>query len=651
MWSNHLVTPASPSLLVAGLGPRGCIVVERLAALLPDSGLTALELHLVDDAEPGAGRVWATDQPREMCMNTLACALTLFTDESCSGPGPVLPGPSLYEWCRGLHEVHRGREWAYDHPLRPSLLGDPGFRDEVAAMLPESHPSRALYGAYLVWFLDRALALLPPWVSVTWHPTRVVGIDDAGAGRLTRLGDGSTVAADAVILATGWLDTGPGLLDARLGEEVAAARAEGARLDWITPESPIRQDLSGVRPGEPVIVRGLGMGFFDSMALLTIGRGGRFVPSDEPGGLTYEPSGEEPVLHAGSRRGVPFRAKSAYGGPPPAPALRHLRSVDWATVTRPIGYQLDVWPLVVRDAHDAYYRVLAEQRPDALPEGLSPVLEVIGAAPVTELAERLAPLVPAVGDRLDLSALADPASGAYASPDEFDAFVAGYVADDLAEAGLGVRSALKAGLWSVSASRRFVSGLLAFDGSDADSHDTGLGSLMAFGGMVGSGPPAFRNRQLLALMRAGLVHMIGPSVHVAVEGGRFVAWSPAVAGSRVESAVLLDAWMRAHDPARTRDPLMADLLAQGRAVVYERVLTTGGTRPTSSPAIDPPTGRLVRVDGGLDVVHLVGIPVDDARGDTLISPIPGSDATMLYDSASATASAMGILQQVARAAS
>jgi len=55
-------TTRTPSLVVVGLGPRGVICVERLGALLPGSGVECCELHLVEEYEPGAGKVWATDQ-------------------------------------------------------------------------------------------------------------------------------------------------------------------------------------------------------------------------------------------------------------------------------------------------------------------------------------------------------------------------------------------------------------------------------------------------------------------------------------------------------------------------------------------------------------------------------------------------------------
>ena len=66
-------------------------------------------------------------------------------------------------------------------------------------------------------------------------------------------------------------------------------------------------------------MRGMGLGFIDLMALLTEGRGGRFTPDprpDEPGRLSYRPSGREPRLWVGSRRGVPYHSKIRDEGEP-----------------------------------------------------------------------------------------------------------------------------------------------------------------------------------------------------------------------------------------------------------------------------------------------------------------------------------------------
>ena len=52
----------------------------------------------------------------------------------------------------------------------------------------------------------------------------------------------------------------------------------------------------------------MGLAFVDLLVLLTEGRGGRFQETSD-GGLRYLPSGAEPRVWAGSRRGVPFHSK------------------------------------------------------------------------------------------------------------------------------------------------------------------------------------------------------------------------------------------------------------------------------------------------------------------------------------------------------
>lgn len=72
---------SSGTIAIIGGGPRGISVLERLSAqLATNPGTGPVTVHLIDDTEPGAGRVWRTNQTRTLCMNTLADAVTLFTE-------------------------------------------------------------------------------------------------------------------------------------------------------------------------------------------------------------------------------------------------------------------------------------------------------------------------------------------------------------------------------------------------------------------------------------------------------------------------------------------------------------------------------------------------------------------------------------------
>ncbi len=684
--SNH------PSIALIGAGPRGASLIERIGAHLGRDRSRgerggSLDLHVVDDAEIGAGRVWRTDQTRELCMNTLADAVTLFTEPSSTVEGPVVPGPTLYEWCLlagaavlpaddpRLAGIPPERSVRFDEaPVRPGFAED--FRDELAALRPESHPSRALYGEYIRWCFERACAALPENVRVVPRRARAVEVRRIGGRERVSLSDGGHLDADAVIAATGWLER----TDSPGEQRLAEALAHRPELLRVRPGSPVEQDLSGVPAGADVIVRGLGMGFFDTMALLTVSRGGRFEPDPAaPGGLRYRPSGREPILHATSHRGVPFRAKSLYRSLPPRAEQRFLRKADWSAAPRPIDFDRTMWPRIVADAALDHYETLHRVRPQAFTAPLASVRREIEAALDTlldpavqrdlerradqgdeqfsdgagargwleavpeRIDDAVAELVPDRADRFDLLTEMDPAGGGFPDPEAYDAWVRARVADDLAEAELGRDSALKAGLWSIASARGFAGRVGSVGGFDAESRASGFALLHAVGGMAGSGPPAFRSRQLLALIDAGIVRFIGPEALVEVRDEGFFARSPRVDGSGITARVLIDAWMHFHDAGETADPLVGSLLAAGRARPFRIARRTGGSEATGGLDIEPATGLLVGADGSVDpAVHFAGIPVDATLHDTIISPMPGTDPTMLRETDRVARSALAV---------
>ena len=708
--------PARPAprraarIAIIGLGPRGTSLVERLGAHLRADLAPAgapqprgdaqrpVELHLIDDAEPGPGRIWRTDQTRELCMNTLADAVTLFTEPGSTVVGPISEGPTLYEWCILARDtahtapagaascsIPAGRRHAYaQHPARPGLRED--YRDELDAMRPESHPSRALYGEYLAWCFDRAVATLPPSVTVIHHRAQATAIGrvstDGDGERISLQGNGApdSVTVDAVIASTGWLPRAPTSADAALSAQVA----DRPELVWVRDGSPVEQDLRAVRPGQPAIVRGLGMGFFDTVTLLTRGRGGRYVSEPAaPGGLRYLPSGDEPILHVTSRRGVPFRAKSRYGALPPRAPQRLLREVDWAAEPRPLDFDRLLWPRIVGDAFLAHADTLARVRPSALgaaptppePRGAgspdtAPVLAAIEAAirstiapvlrgdiaphlgdVVDAVAAAVAPYIPHPADRLPLAQELRPAERDFASPAAFNAWVRDRVSGDLAEVDLGAESPLKAGLWSISSARGLAAQIGTVGGFDAESRASGYALLSAVGGMVGSGPPAYRNNELLALAEAGIVRFIGPDAAVTVTAGGFTASSPRVAHSAITAPTLIDAWMHFHDVRRSTDPLTLSLIAAGRARPFAVAARDGRPASTAGIDIDPRTGRLIGSTGEIvETIHVAGIPVDATLHGTVISPMPGTDPPMLRETDRVSRSALDTARRAAAAA-
>ncbi|WP_312715121.1 FAD/NAD(P)-binding protein [Corynebacterium flavescens] len=624
------MTPTTPSIALVGMGPRGISLVERLGAHLLDRPPAPIELHLIDDSDIGAGRIWDTSQTKTLCMNTLAGAVTLFTEPTSTTTAPVVEGPTLYEWIQLLRGESAGiapaKKRLFDsHPASVA----PAFAAELATTRPESNPSRALYGAYLHWVYEVALAQLPDSVTVLEHHSRVISVAQAGDHDVLTLSDGSHVSATATALAYGWQV--PALTDSE-------AHLAESGLHWVRPDNPVEQPLSEVPAGIPVLVRGLGMGFFDAMALLTIGRGGIFhEDSSTRSGLRYEPSGREPHLVVSSGRGYPYLPKSEYHSLPPAANLPRF-SAALASLGPEIDFGTEVLPHLLRDAYAAYYQTQDRVAPAALKLPLPEILTRLDAAPITSsdfvgaCREINAALAGVSTDPLDLAHWVRPFADF--SGGSVDDFLASALAHDIAEAVAAADSPLKAALWTISAARKPASIAASPGRLTWDSRSDSYSEFMAFGQMVGSGPPLFRTRELLALVEARLVSFLGPHPNLTFDDTEFTLSTKYASAS---SPWLIDAWMHQPDIRHSTDPLALSLAGRVRAFRdHER--RTGSPETTWERLV-------VHPDGGVDKrLHILGIPTYAQWPDTTISPMPGTDPLMLQE----TDRTAGSLLQAAR---
>ncbi|MEU7040033.1 FAD/NAD(P)-binding protein [Streptomyces varsoviensis] len=560
-----------PALVIVGAGPRATGVLERIAANAPELLDGArLDIHLVDPHPPGGGRIWRHDQSRLLWMNSMAEDVTMFTDDSVTHEGPVRPGPSLAEWA---DLVRTGSL---------TVVLDPETAAELARLTGQTFASRRLQSAYLRWVYERALAALPPHITVHEHRRRAVRVSGPRDGRQqVWLADRPTpLLADLVVLALGHLDAEP---DDE--QRALASFAAEHQLTYLPPEFTADSDLTGLRSGEPVIVRGFGLAFIDLMVLLTEGRGGRYT-DDGPGGtLTYHPSGREPVLHVGSRRGVPYHSKLGYplrGEAPPLPRFFGPAQVD-AVLARPgpRDFRRDVWPLIEKELGFAHYHRLFTAHPHRTAVDWRDFEEKYAACDPGGPALRalVAASVPDPADRLDLDALDRPLAGLrYDSADALQDGLRGYIEADLARAHDPAHSPDLAVFLALLS----VYGQL-----------TRLGDLgpwwHGFFSYVASGPPGPRLRGLLALSRAGVVRFLGADLTVTADPGRgvFRAGGASVPGHAVEARALVEARLPAPSVTRSRDPLLRGLHTDGAAATPAGLLAVS---PADARVLDR-TGR------------------------------------------------------------
>ncbi|MBG6190462.1 hypothetical protein IWX64_001402 [Arthrobacter sp. CAN_A212] len=611
-------TGRNQQVAVVGAGPRGTSVTERLISqwsALPDGQRQRLDIHLIDPELPGPGHVWRPDQSRLFLMNTPS----LFPSVVPVGRAADGLVPSVVD--RSFND------WRTEMTTAPAPSLSSGDREELARLGGSDFPSRALYGRYLEWIYQRLVAHCGDGITVTHHATDALKLTREATGFRVDLADGAALAADAVVLSLGHLP-------AQLNPEQDALRDGAARhsLNYWPPAVPADIDWNRIPARKPVLVRGLGLNFFDVMIQLSEGRGGHFAP-DEAGQLQYHPTGREPLLIAASRRGVPYRAKAQLDSYlPRSVSLRHctvaaLRSFAGQGI-RP-GFDHDIWPLLHRDVLGTYYATLARGAgdrpadPDAFLARLHAALDVTGPGWTSALEMLLAEEMPGA-HRLDVEGLARPFAGRrFADAQEYQDAVLAFLDADVDESIRGEDSPLKMAIGAMNAGRTVIKTVVA-DGGLTDqawmSELRGWFEPLVEG--LASGPPAVRIAQLAALARAGVVRFVGPNPQFTIDGGtgRFVASSPWVDGEEASTSHLVDAMMPPNRAEDSLSPLLRQLLEDG--LVRARVMMSEDGAPVTSPGLDvtlPPYRAIDGAGRAQPNLYVIGLQLASVQWGTAIA--------------------------------
>jgi uncharacterized NAD(P)/FAD-binding protein YdhS len=617
----------SREIALIGAGPRGLSVLERLCANERARPSHARVLvHVIDAARPGAGAVWRTDQERHLLTNTVASQITVYSDAASQIDGPIEPGPSLYEWAAEL--ALRCTRDARD---------DAATLAELRSLGPDTYPTRALVGQYYVDCFRRIRDNAPGHVEIRVHHSRAVAMADVnrypGEPQGVRLADGTWLdQLDAVVLAQGHLPARP-----TPQEERTASLARIHRLTYLTPVNPADADLGGIAAGEPVLLRGLGLCFFDYMALFTLGRGGRF---DRDGGrLVYRPSGREPVLYASSRRGVPYHARGENEKGAHGRYLPRLLTADQVVALRargPVSFARDLWPLIAREVETVYYEALLGRRGRSRHRGVFAARYLACADPDECIAVLDAFGIPAA-DRWSWDVIGgSPRGRVFADRAEFRTWLLKYLAEDVRQAHLGnVTGPLKAALDVLRDLRNEVRLAVDHGSLDGISHRDELeGWYTPLNAFLSIGPPPQRIEEMVALIEAGLLELTGPDTRFRIDtrDRSFVADSETVPGPTVRAKVLIEARLPEPDLRRTTDPLLRHLLNTEACTTYRIHSASGEEYETGGLAVTARPYRVVDVRGRVHPRRFAfGVPTESVHWVTAAGIRPGVDSVTIAD--------------------
>ncbi|WP_082206398.1 FAD/NAD(P)-binding protein [Nocardiopsis sp. SBT366] len=618
--------------VVVGGGPRAVAVVVRLAARL-GGGERPVRVAVVDRVEVGPGATWRTDQSPLLLNNTYSAHTTIHADESTPMDGPVVPGPDLVRWASDDRVRADRPAWA---------------AREIAELRPWTYPSRRLQGVYYDEQLADAVAT--GRVELTPVLGTAVDLESAGSGwRTVVLEDGRRLAAPSVVLAQGMVQT-------RRSPRVRSLSTSAERhgLVYVEPGMPAERDWDRVPGGETVLVTGLGANFFDVVALLTQGRGGRFVPAGDPARparLRYLPGGDEPLLVAGSRRGLPYRAKAAYADSFPPRYEPVLATREWfarVATGSSQDFRTAVWPQLAREFAWAHLSVLLEHRPEAVRDGLGRG-ELLSALEEADADGVDAVVAEAVTDprlrlwtgRLDRPSPSSP-GGAAMSEAKWRAEVARFAEEELETIDDPERSPRNAVNRAMAALRGPVQRLVKLGALDGVSVARDVaGWFTPLGLALASGPPPHRAAQVLALIDAGVVELLGEGSSVEFEDGLFVGRSTSVRRAPVRARAFVETRMSKGVVTDTDDPLLRTLLGSGRARLHRWPGSGGAAVSSGTLDVTSEGFHLVGDDGAADErVTVLGIPAGAVQPGSAIGATPGVPSPLL---AGADVAAAGIL--------
>ncbi|MDF7674647.1 3-isopropylmalate dehydratase small subunit [Acetobacteraceae bacterium ESL0709] len=581
------------AIAIIGSGPRGVSVLERLVArLIEDKDHLPTEIYLIDDGFVGTGRIWRTDQSDVYIMNTIASEISAFSGPWSKGE-EIRPGrgPSFAQWL----ELTTGDFYAYG-----------------------GYAPRAKYGEYLLFVLDTVENYLPKHVQLIKLDDRVIDLIEEDSGQTLTLQKHGTLRVSASVIATGYQQTLPTSFERPL----IKASETFPEFTFIEGESAADMPLDTIAAGETVGMIGLGLSFLDIASELTIGRGGAFIES-ENGILSYQASGREPKIIAGSRSGMPILPRGRNQKPFDYEYHPVIFTQSRAAELRTKGllhFDRDCLPLIEAELTLVHAETrLRAKAGDAAAFALRQEVAanlIRSASDVAAIAREHGLDDPVI---IDLKALASPFAGChFSSRREFTAELERRLEDEYKEAAIGnIDSPMKAALDVLRNTRSVIRTLVDFGGLDPHSHKTEfMGWFSPATNFLSAGPPLERIRQLLALMDAGIVEIAGPNVQFNVDYSTrtVTVSSPVVSGSAVAVSKVIDARIPVIDLGRDRSPFMRALQARGIFQSFiagygtDEAFDTGGVFVTQSPF------HPIRSDGTIaERLFVLGMPTEHIR--------------------------------------
>ncbi|NKN29890.1 FAD/NAD(P)-binding protein [Weissella cibaria] len=605
------------NIVLVGAGPRNLSLVERLMAHAK-STTEPVDITLYDPF-PIGGRVWNPDQDPTFLMNTVTQQLTLFTDPSVPNhASTALYGPNFYEW-----SVTFGKEYVKMHDFKNEAY----FLDELTRINPNRFTSRALFGVYGQWFFEHLGAHVPANVTLSYERRSVTDVVKQDNQYTVTIDGTDTIIADQVVMALGHVDNS--LNDEE--QTFADAAAGNANMLYVAPTHPSEADLDAVPAREKVVLRGLGLSFFDYIAKLTISRGGRFA-RDNNGVMYYLPSGKEPHMIAGSRKGLPMHARgvnqkvAAEGYQPlffTSENLDKLAEKSNGQVT----YD-EFFTLLRKELEYKHYQNTINDFGVTWPFNAAEFMDALAASDdLNETARKYGISEEYI---MDWDRILNPVDDVPAEV-EYSDFMMNYLTWDINDANQGNNDAPYAGAFDMLRDvRGIIRHYLDAGYLSSDEYAKFLSKFNPFNSLISVGPPVLRVEQMRALIEAGVLEVAGPGLAVSVRDDHYVATDNR--GNTWTVNNLVEARLFPVSLAASTNPLVANLRDRGLLSAAEYTKADGSTYVVGGTRMNKEDLTVIDAnDNEVDGLFIWGVPTEGWSWFTTFAPRSGVNDKNLRD--------------------
>ncbi len=416
-----------------------------------------------------------------MLVNTVACQITLFGDDTVKNVGLIRKGPNFYQWA--IQQGYRNINGVFSRT-----------KYDGREIKENDYLSRRLLGEYLSLAYREFTQNLPSGIRIKEIRQRAENLHLCPENNKMDivLADGHHYSADFVYITTGHGKNIYSQHDESLQQFVAAHQIKNALLDYYSTPYPIEQ-LNSIAPRSHVLMQGIGLSAYDVLSQLTYGRGGNFT--EDAGQLHYIPSGKEPTIALFSRQTLPFSSRGVN-------QKGDGEQYSIATGSPQINFETQILPLLLKEMSYVY-------RSTQLGRWLSPESYIVTPKDKQCIQELLYP----------------HQNKTFTSLDDYTQFFIEYLEEDLFASTAGnVDGPVKAATDVLRDVRDILRAAIDFGGLTDSSHKYFIEHFNPNFNRISVGPPMQRNKELKALMEAGIVTLAGgpsPTLVLNADTGRF----------------------------------------------------------------------------------------------------------------------------------